>query len=96
MNDPQFVEAARQLAERVLAHHGGSVGDRIAQMYTYAFGTTPAEKHQEILERSYRKFYSSFVEGDPMHKPLFMLGTHPPDRISITSNSRPIQWLPIR
>jgi len=63
MNDPQFVEAARQLAERVLAHHGGSVGDRIAQMYTYAFGTTPAEKHQEILERSYRKFYSSFVEG---------------------------------
>jgi hypothetical protein len=78
MNDPQFVEAARQLAERVLAHHGGSVGDRIAQMYTYAFGTTPAEKHQEILERSYRKFYSSFVEGRSDAQAFIQVGDSAP------------------
>lgn len=78
MNDPQFVEAARQLAERVLTHHDGSVGERIAQMYAYAFGNMPADKHKEILERSYRKFHSSFIEGRSDAQAFIQVGDSAP------------------
>ncbi len=78
MNDPQYVEAARQLAERVLTNHDGSVGERIAQMYTFAFGTTPVEKHKEILERSYQKFHSSFIEGRSNAQAFIQVGDSAP------------------
>jgi len=79
MNDPQFVEAARQLAERVLTHHGGSVGERISKMYAYAFGNMPKDKHKKILERSYRKFQSSFIEGRSDAKAFVKIGDSVPN-----------------
>lgn len=67
MNDPQFVEAARRLAERAMNGSDRSTKETISQMYTYAFGSKPIEKHLDILHQSYRKFYSSFAEkrSDP-------------------------------
>ncbi len=78
MNDPQFVEAARKLAERVMSHYDGPVSDRINQMYTYAFGSAPIDKHREILERSYQKFYSSFVEGRSNARDFIQVGDSAP------------------
>ncbi len=62
MNDPQYVEAARNLAERAMETTQGDESEKIRAMYAFAFGSSPSAKHQEILERSYRKFHSSFAE----------------------------------
>ena len=74
MNDPQYVEAARQLAERAMIKVNGSPTDRIGQMYTYAFGYKPIEKHHEILKRSYEKFHTSFYDNPSNAKQLIQVG----------------------
>lgn len=79
MNDPQFVEAARHLAERAMTENDGSASDRIDQMYTYAFGNRPIEKHREVLEQSYQKFYSSFVEGRSNARAFIQVGDSAPN-----------------
>lgn len=60
MNDPQFVEAARLLAQRALAAPDLSVDGQIGAMYRYAFGTAAPELHGKILSESYRKFETEF------------------------------------
>ena len=78
MNDPQYVEAARQLAERVMSSDDGTVADKISRMYGYAFGTAPIEKHHKILERSFQKFYSSFAEKQGNATQLIQVGDSEP------------------
>jgi hypothetical protein len=74
MNDPQYVEAARQLAERTMVGHHGSASDKIRQMYIYAFGSKPIDKHHEILERSYQKFHNAFNDKPNDAKQLIQVG----------------------
>ncbi|MDA0346820.1 MAG: PSD1 and planctomycete cytochrome C domain-containing protein [Verrucomicrobia bacterium] len=80
MNDPQFVEAARQLAERTLASHSGSTSEKIGQMYTYAFGSGPIEKHHDILTRSYDKFHDAFKESPKDARSLIEVGDSFPNQ----------------
>jgi hypothetical protein len=47
-------------------------------MYAYAFGNIPTEKHKEILERSYRKFHSSFIEGRSDAQAFIQVGDSAP------------------
>lgn len=67
MNDPQFVEAARLLAERAL-RPGGSIEQtprgRIESMYRFAFGHEVPDAHEAVLHESYLKFSEKFGE-DP-------------------------------
>jgi hypothetical protein len=74
MNDPQYVEAARQLAERTMVGHNGSASEKIEQMYTYAFGSKPIDKHHEVLERSYQKFHKAFNDNPNDAKQLIQVG----------------------
>jgi hypothetical protein len=74
MNDPQYVEAARQLAERTMVGHDGSAAEKIRQMYTYAFGSKPVDKHHAVLKRSYDKFHSSFSDSPDDAKQLVQVG----------------------
>ncbi len=60
MNDPQYVEAARQLAQRTLLENPGSTAGKIRAMYRYAFGTAPSPKNQKVFADSYAKFESAF------------------------------------
>jgi hypothetical protein len=74
MNDPQYVEAARQLAERAMVGHDGSAAEKIRQMYTYALGSKPVDKHHAVLKRSYNKFHSSFSDSPDEAKQLVQVG----------------------
>ncbi len=64
MNDPQYVEAARQLAQRSMLENRGSTPGTIRAMYRYAFGAAPSQKYQTVLSDSYAKFESAF-RGNP-------------------------------
>ncbi len=77
MNDPQYVEAARQLAQRAWKHTDGQAIDSIEAMYRFAFGSNPPKSHQEILEESYSKFRYSFSEDSSRAKDLLEIGDSP-------------------
>ena len=79
MNDKQYVEAARRLAERVMLSDQSSVERRIENMYRHAFGSDASPKHQAILEESYRKFQSSFAEQRSDAESLIMVGDSIPN-----------------
>lgn len=79
MNDPQYVEAARNLAQRAFTETKGSSDLSITAMYRLALGMTPPEKHLEILERSYSKFHESFKETPSNASDLIALGESNPN-----------------
>ncbi|MEC7906641.1 MAG: DUF1553 domain-containing protein, partial [Verrucomicrobiota bacterium] len=79
MNDKQYVEAARRLAERVMQSDQSSQDVQIEAMYRFAFGSAPTERHHSILESSYRKFRSSFSEKRSDAEALIKFGDSNPD-----------------
>lgn len=60
MNDPQFVEAARALGERMLREGGALPADRISFGHRLVLARAPEEKSLRILERGYRDYLSTF------------------------------------
>ncbi len=91
MNDPQYVEAARQLAQRAWNDTDGRAIPSIASMYRYAFGSNPPKSHQEVLEESYSKFRYAFSEDANRAKQLLEVGesqspedTNPVELASLT------------
>ncbi len=66
MNDPQFVEAARLLAERAMGPAGAieqTPRNQIETMYRFAFGYDAPDSHQNVLHDSYLKFAERFRES---------------------------------
>jgi hypothetical protein len=79
LNEPQYVEAARALAERAL-HEGGSTAEaRLGYLFRQATGRTP--DHAEVLEllsayNDHRNAYGSDLEAA---KKLIAVGESKPD-----------------
>jgi hypothetical protein len=64
MNEPQFIEAARSLAERTLREGGSSVDDRLTFIYRLVIARSPNET--EIAElRSALKDLTAHYSRDP-------------------------------
>ena len=77
MNDPQYVEAARQLAQRVMRENRGSTAGTIRAMYRYAFGAAPSQKYQTVLSDSYAKFESTYRSNPLDAEALIRVGESP-------------------
>ena len=85
MNDPQFVEAARLLAERALSPSGAveqSPLSQIESMYRFAFGSEVPDSHKEVLHDSYRKFAERFQEKPEDAVALVQTGESKPMEVS--------------
>lgn len=59
LNDPQFVEAAKVLAEKAMAN-GNAATDRILYCYRALTARTPSAKEKDILENLYAVQYEKF------------------------------------
>lgn len=55
MNDPQYVEASRMLAERMIREGGSKPGDRITYGFRLLTSRRPNEKELEMLTRLYNE-----------------------------------------
>ena len=64
LNDPQFVEAARALAERVIADHPRDPAAGIAAAFRRLAGRRPRPEESVLLERMHRAERTAF-EADP-------------------------------
>jgi hypothetical protein len=79
LNDPQFIEAARSLAQRACHQGGASLADRITFVVRSLTGRCPNPRELTTLETLYHEQYDEFRggHGDPLK--LLTVGDAPRD-----------------
>jgi len=74
LNDPQFVEAARLMAERMMREGGTTQGERIAWGFRLALARQPEPEVLEILARGYRERLERFRRDSDSASALISVG----------------------
>lgn len=62
LNDPQFVEASRAFAERIVKHEG-DVRARAAHAFELATARPPLDEEVDVLERAYRRAFEEYRDA---------------------------------
>jgi hypothetical protein len=79
MNDPQFVEASRGFASRILRDGGKSTGSRIAFAFRQATGRGPASDEAKVLEDVLKKELSDYRKDKESAAKLLNVGAFKPE-----------------
>ena len=80
LNDPQFIEAARVLAARVLASPDEEMSKRITRAYRLATGVTPEPQTLRILLSAFREEQQFFTANPDQAKQLLNIGESTPSK----------------
>ncbi len=76
LNDPQFVEAARVLAEKVLQEKT-KINEQLLLAYRQLTGLTPNAKVIQLLEQHYEEQKVHFKDHPELAKKLLTIGYSP-------------------
>jgi mono/diheme cytochrome c family protein len=79
MNDPTYVEAARKLAERVLAEGGKTAEERIAFAFRACAGRKPTERETGILKKVFDAQLTRYRADPGAAAKLLAVGESPRD-----------------
>lgn len=79
LNDPQFVEAARVLAEKLIKQEGSTIESRLAKAFRFLTSRAPAAKETEILLRLYHDQRDHFAKAPEDTKLFLTIGEAPRD-----------------
>jgi hypothetical protein len=79
LNDPQFVEAARVLAAKVLVENGGEPAPAIEEAFLRLIGRPASLKEQGLLQRAYQEQLEFFEGNDAAATAYTSVGEFPPD-----------------
>lgn len=79
MNDPQYVEAARALAERSISEGGGSPAERAAYMFRLCTARRPDKTELDELTSFYEANLAEFEAQQAQAASLVTVGQSPPD-----------------
>ncbi|MCB1120874.1 MAG: DUF1553 domain-containing protein [Verrucomicrobiae bacterium] len=79
MNDVQFVEAARALAERMLREGGESPSEQIAYGHRLVLSCNPDKEVLAILLKGYEDYVSNFKNHPDQSQQLVAVGASEPD-----------------
>jgi len=77
LNDPQFVEAARVLAQRIMAEHKGDVSKQIALGYRLLTGTQPEKETLSLLIELFNSQAQGFKNQRQEASDLLSVGNAP-------------------
>ena len=80
MNDPQLVEAARILGQRLLKKHGDNSTAMLAEMFRTLTGRQALETEKEILERLHKEQLKFFGENPANAKAFLNTGDTTADK----------------
>ncbi|NHF60985.1 DUF1553 domain-containing protein [Flavobacteriaceae bacterium TP-CH-4] len=80
MNDTQFVEASRVLAERMQKEGGTSLEDQITYGFRLAVSRKPKKEESEILKELYERQSERFIAFPKEANELLTVGKKPMDR----------------
>jgi mono/diheme cytochrome c family protein len=79
MNDPQFVEAARKLAEAALQAHPGNVNEAVALMAERVLARPLASKERSVVRETLREAQEYYTGKPDEAKKLVTFGESKPD-----------------
>lgn len=79
MNDPQFVEAARTLAERTMKEGGATTEERLAFMFRRTTVRRPDATEMAELLAAYKDHLAVYVRDAAKAKKLISVGELKPD-----------------
>ncbi len=79
MNDPQFVEASRVMAERILKHEGNTSSSQLTFGFRLATGRFPANEELDILKHLYHQEIEHFQHQPDSAARLLQTGEFPRD-----------------
>jgi hypothetical protein len=79
LNDPQFVEAARVLAEKLIKQERSTVESRLETAFRLLTSRRPLEKEREVLLKLYRDQREHFANSAEEVKSLLAVGETPRD-----------------
>jgi len=71
MNDPQLVEAARILGQRLLKKHAENSAAMLGEMFRMLTGRNPGDSEKKILNRLYRE-QLDFFQANPEQAEKFL------------------------
>ena len=77
MNDKQYVEAARNMAQRVLLEGGASSAERLVYAFRLATGRKPAESETTVLERVFSAHLADYQADKAAAEQLIAVGESP-------------------
>jgi hypothetical protein len=77
MNDPQFLEAARVLGERIIKEGGSSVENKIALGYRLLTGRYPGTQEMDLLTEQYQSAWTLFGANRKKASDLIAMGEFP-------------------
>jgi hypothetical protein len=78
LNDPTFVEAARQLAQRVIVQAGPEVHDRISLAFQRSLSRTPQPRELAVLVDALTRYRQRFEADPAAAKRLISVGDSTP------------------
>lgn len=79
MNDPQFVEAARKLAEAALQAHPGNVNEAVAMMAERVLARPLASKERSVVKETLREAQGYYTGKPEEAQKLITFGESKPD-----------------
>jgi hypothetical protein len=80
MNDPQFVEASRIIAERVMKETEEEVSTRITYAFRLLTSRKPTQQELDLLKEMYQEQHQKFAQFPEKTKGLLEAGEYPVDR----------------
>jgi hypothetical protein len=79
LNDPQYLEAARALAERAMKEGGAKTEDRLAHLFRLATGRRADAVELSELSAAYQDHLGVYTKGPAAAKKLISVGETQPD-----------------
>ena len=79
LNDPQYVEAARGLAERMLQEKDATLQDQLGQAFRLLTSRRAEERELELLSQLYEEQLTEFQQHPDQATKLLAIGDHRSD-----------------
>ena len=79
LNDPQFVEAARMMAERVVRQRGADLDGRIEDVFRMLTSRRPKAPERGVMRRLYQEQLKYFMAHPESAEKYLATGEHPRD-----------------
>ena len=79
LNDPQYVEAARVLAERMMKQGGDAIEDQVVFAFRLFTSRYPGENEQRLLTKLYHEELAGFQANTSAADELLAVGEYPQD-----------------
>ena len=80
MNDPQYLEASRMLAERMILEGGTEVSDRIDFAFKALISRSPRKEELSILQNLYEEELQHFRRNPKRTSQILSVGEYPVNR----------------